>query len=147
MNSAYISSLLFISFYLFLSLLFLGILDLFLNFPGFHRWKFTDVLRNILKIIVSLAWLVILPLCYAQAFNVSRKRIRNSLSFLRDVKEIPPLYIIAVIVYLIPNILSAALFIFPMFRRWIENSDWLVIRFLLWWSQVFMLHFFFTLLT
>ncbi|XP_043804550.1 callose synthase 5 [Manihot esculenta] len=112
-----------------------SILDLFLNFPGFHRWKFTDVLRNILKIIVSLAWLVILPLCYAQAFNVSRKRIRNSLSFLRDVKEIPPLYIIAVIVYLIPNILSAALFIFPMFRRWIENSDWLVIRFLLWWSQ------------
>ncbi|XP_058006426.1 callose synthase 5-like [Hevea brasiliensis] len=112
-----------------------SILDLLLNFPGFHRWKFTDVLRNMLKIIVSLAWFIILPLCYAQAFNVSRRRIRDSLSFLRDVKEIPPLYVIAVVVYLIPNILAAALFIFPMFRRWIENSDWLVIRFLLWWSQ------------
>ncbi|GAB2283143.1 Callose synthase 5 [Dionaea muscipula] len=24
---------------------------------------------------------------------------------------------------------------FPMLRRWIENSDWLIVRFLLWWSQ------------
>ncbi|KAK6152988.1 hypothetical protein DH2020_012627 [Rehmannia glutinosa] len=38
-----------------------SILDLFLNFPGYLRWKFTDVLRSILKIIVSLAWSIILP--------------------------------------------------------------------------------------
>eukprot|EP00257_Ricinus_communis_P021658 XP_015581193.1 callose synthase 5 isoform X2 [Ricinus communis] len=112
-----------------------SILDLILNFPGFHRWQFADVMRNVLKIIVSLAWLVILPMCYLNAFNLSRSRIKESLSFLREVKDIPPLYIVAVIVYLIPNILAAALFIFPMFRRWIENSDWLLIRLLLWWSQ------------
>ena len=114
----------------------LGILDLILNFPGFHRWKITDVLRNVLKIIVSLAWLIILPMCYIQAFSLSRNRIRDSLSFLREVKGIPPLYIVAVVIYLVPNILAAALFVFPMFRRGIENSDWLVIRLLLWWSQV-----------
>ncbi|PHU00377.1 Callose synthase 3 [Capsicum chinense] len=50
-------------------------------------------------------------------------------------KGIPPLYLMAVAVYLLPNLLTAALFIFPMLRRWIENSDWLVVRFLLWWSQ------------
>ncbi|XP_050206090.1 callose synthase 5 [Mercurialis annua] len=111
-----------------------SILDLTLNFPGFHRWKFADVLRNFLKIIISLAWLIILPMCYLRAFHLSRNTIRQSLSFLRDV-DIPPLYIAAVIVYLVPNLLAAALFIFPMFRRWIENSDWLLIRFLLWWSQ------------
>ncbi|CAF2084895.1 unnamed protein product [Brassica napus] len=45
----------------------LGILDIILNFPGFHRWKFTEILRNILKIAVSLAWCVVLPLCDAQS--------------------------------------------------------------------------------
>ncbi|XP_065874935.1 callose synthase 5-like [Euphorbia lathyris] len=112
-----------------------SILDFILNFPGFHRWKFTDVMRNILKIVVSLAWVIVLPLCYFGAFSVSSNGIKNSFSFLGEVKRIPPFYIVAVVIYLIPNILTAALFIFPMLRRWIENSDWLVIRFLLWWSQ------------
>ncbi|XP_065866870.1 callose synthase 5-like [Euphorbia lathyris] len=112
-----------------------SILDFILNFPGFHRWKFTDVLRNILKIVVTLAWAIVLPLCYSQAFRVKNNSIENSFSFLSEVKSVPPLYIVAVVIYLIPNILAAGLFLFPMFRRWIENSDWLVIRLLLWWSQ------------
>ncbi|MCD7448465.1 Callose synthase 5 [Datura stramonium] len=113
-----------------------SILDLILNFPGYHRWKFTDVLRNILKIIVSLAWSIILPLFYVQESNSELfTKIRDSLTFLDKMKGIPPLYLMAVAVYLLPNVLTAALFIFPMLRRWIENSDWLVVRFLLWWSQ------------
>ncbi|WCJ39410.1 callose synthase 5 [Euphorbia peplus] len=112
-----------------------SILDFILNFPGFHRWKFTDVLRNILKIVVSVAWAIVLPLCYFQAFKDSSSSLKTSFKFLSEVKSIPPLYILAVVIYLVPNILAAALFIFPMFRRWIENSDWVVIRFLLWWSQ------------
>lgn len=114
----------------------LGILDLVLNFPGFHKWKFTDVLRNVLKIIVSLAWAIILPLCYVHSFKVAPDKIKDLLSFFKEVKDIPALYLLAVAVYMLPNILAAALFIFPMLRRWIENSDWLIIRFLLWWSQV-----------
>lgn len=115
----------------------LGILDFVLNFPGYHRWKFTDVLRNVLKIIVSLAWSIILPLFYVQESNSELfTKIRNSLTFLDKMKGIPPLYLMAVAVYLLPNLLTAVLFIFPMLRRWIENSDWLVVRFLLWWSQV-----------
>ncbi|KAJ6682790.1 GLUCAN SYNTHASE-LIKE PROTEIN [Salix koriyanagi] len=111
------------------------ILDLVLNFPGFHKWKFTDVLRNVLKIIVSLAWAIILPLCYVHSFKAAPDKIKDLLSFFKEVKDIPALYLLAVAVYMLPNILAAALFIFPMLRRWIENSDWLIIRFLLWWSQ------------
>ncbi|KAH8507558.1 hypothetical protein H0E87_009923 [Populus deltoides] len=114
-----------------------SILDLVLNFPGFHKWKFTDVLRNVLKIIVSLAWAIILPLCYVHSFKVAPDKIKDLLSFFKEVKDIPALYLLAVAVYMLPNILAAALFIFPMLRRWIENSDWLIIRFLLWWSQVY----------
>ncbi|KAG4970806.1 hypothetical protein JHK85_037227 [Glycine max] len=32
---------------------------------------------------------------------------------------------------------TAVLFLFPMLRRWIENSDWHIVRFFLWWSQVY----------
>ncbi|CAI0428151.1 unnamed protein product [Linum tenue] len=113
---------------------FKGILDLVLNFPGYHRWKFTDVLRNILKIIVSFAWAVILPLCYSGNLKQVSGFTRG-MDFLRTVKSIPPIYLFAVVVYMVPNILAASLFIFPMLRRWIENSDWLIVRLLLWWSQ------------
>lgn len=120
----------------------LGILDFILNFPGYHRWRFTDVLRNILKIIVSLAWSIILPVCYLhQNKSFSFGKVRDMLSFLDKFKGIPPLYMIAVIIYLLPNILAAVLFIFPMLRRWIENSDWVIVRFLLWWSQVWLFPF------
>ncbi|KAI3491991.1 hypothetical protein L1887_43628 [Cichorium endivia] len=115
-----------------------GILDLVLNFPGYHRWKFTDILRNILKFIDSLAWSIVLPLCYIhQNDNVSTPfgRVNDILSSLDRFEGIPSLYPMAVALYLLPNFLSAALFIFPMLRRWIENSDWRIARFLLWWSQ------------
>lgn len=117
----------------------IGILDIVLNFPGYHRWKCTDILRNVLKIIDSLAWSIVLPLCYIhQNDNNSMPfgRIKDILSSLDRFEGIPSLYLMAVTLYLIPNLLSAALFIFPMLRRWIENSDWLIVRFLLWWSQV-----------
>lgn len=121
---------------LFLAVSMLGLLDVILNFPGFHRWKFTDVLRNILKIIVSLAWCVVLPLCYAQSVSFAPGKLKQWLSFLPQVKGVPPLYIMAVALYLLPNVLAAIMFIFPMLRRWIENSDWHIFRLLLWWSQV-----------
>lgn len=114
----------------------LGLLDVILNFPGFHRWKFTEILRNILKILVSLAWCVVLPLCYAQSVSFAPGVLKQWLSFLPRVKGVPPLYILAVALYLLPNVLAAIMFIFPMLRRWIENSDWHIIRLLLWWSQV-----------
>ncbi|KAL9678012.1 hypothetical protein QQ045_015850 [Rhodiola kirilowii] len=112
-------------------------LDIFLNFPGYHRWQFTDVLRNILKIISSIAWAVILILCYFSSFPVSiPAQLKDFLSFLPQAKKMPALYLMAIAIYIIPNIVAAPLFIFPMLRRWIENSDWHVIRFLLWWSQI-----------
>ncbi|KAH0853208.1 hypothetical protein HID58_093402, partial [Brassica napus] len=81
------------------------ILDIILNFPGFHRWKFTEILRNILKIAVSLAWCVVLPLCDAQSNSSAPGMLKQWISFLpRDVKGVPPLHILAVALYLLPNV-------------------------------------------
>ncbi|XP_059624463.1 callose synthase 5 [Cornus florida] len=112
-----------------------SILDLLLNFPSYHRWKFTDVMRNILKIVVSLVWVIVLPLCYMRSNQFAPDKLKDVMSFLNQVNGVPPLYITVVALYLLPNLLAAVLFVFPMLRRWIENSDWHIIRFLLWWSQ------------
>ncbi|XP_054821590.1 callose synthase 5-like isoform X3 [Prosopis cineraria] len=122
-----------------------SILDLSMNFPGYHRWKFSAVLRNILKLIVSLAWAVILPVCYIHSFNGlphGLEKLFDSLNQVKDISKISPknegipaLYAAVVVLYLLPNLLGAFLFLFPMLRRWIENSDWHIVRFLLWWSQ------------
>ncbi|PWA75022.1 callose synthase 5 [Artemisia annua] len=116
---------------------FQSVLDIVLNFPGYHRWKFTDVLRNILKVITSFAWSFVLPLSYVHQNDISMPfgKVENILSSLNQFEGIPSLYLVAVALYLLPNLLAAALFIFPMLRRWIENSDWLITRFFLWWSQ------------
>ncbi|XP_019437222.1 PREDICTED: callose synthase 5-like [Lupinus angustifolius] len=112
-----------------------SILDLVLNFPGYHRWKFTDALRSFLKVTVSLIWVVVLPLLYIHSFENIPDGIKKLLSFVHQIKGIPPFYILAVALYLLPNLLAAVLFLFPMLRRWIENSDWHLFRLLLWWSQ------------
>ncbi|KAK9102524.1 hypothetical protein Sjap_019778 [Stephania japonica] len=111
------------------------ILDLVLNFPVRHRWKFTDVLRTMLKLIVSIVWVIILPATYMRNAPAAPREIKNLTKWLGQVRGIPPLYIFAVVIYLLPNLLAALLFIFPMLRRWIENSNWHIIRFLLWWAQ------------
>ncbi|XP_052114381.1 callose synthase 5 [Arachis duranensis] len=112
-----------------------SILDLLLNFPGYHRWKFTDVLRNILKVIVSLCWAIILSVFYVHAIKGAPQALKQLLSFLDQIEGNPPLYIFAVASYMLPNLLAAILFLFPMLRRWIENSDWHIVRLFLWWSQ------------
>ncbi|XP_042024280.1 callose synthase 5-like [Salvia splendens] len=113
-----------------------SVLDIILNFPSYIRWKFTGILRTLLKLVVSLAWAVILPSCYLlQSKSFSFAKIKDGFSFLDDVKGVPPLYIAAVAIYLLPNLLNATLFVFPMLRRFIENSDWHIIRMFLWWSQ------------
>uniref|UniRef100_A0A0E0HLT0 1,3-beta-glucan synthase n=1 Tax=Oryza nivara TaxID=4536 RepID=A0A0E0HLT0_ORYNI len=113
-----------------------SILDFVLNFPGHHKCKFLDAMRNILKIIASAAWAVILPFFYISTASKVNLPIKDLDKWFQYVKGVPPLYILAVAVYLIPNILSAALFLLPCFRRWIENSDWRIVRLLLWWSQI-----------
>ena len=117
-------------------MLLVGVLDLVLNFPGYCRWKFSDALRNILKILLSLAWTIALPLLYIQSWPEISIPVKYLDWWLPEVKGIQPLYVMAVMLYMLPNMLGGILFIFPMIRRWIENSDWHIIRLLLWWSQV-----------
>ncbi|KAL8152111.1 hypothetical protein V2J09_021919 [Rumex salicifolius] len=112
-----------------------SVLDFVMNFPGLRRWTFTNVVRNILKIVVSFAWAVALPLFYTDSIGVSSDTFLGTMPLIGDMDDVPPLYVIAVAIYIIPNLLVLALFPFPMIRRWMENSDWLILRLLMWWAQ------------
>ncbi|KAL8143622.1 hypothetical protein V2J09_016654 [Rumex salicifolius] len=112
-----------------------SILDFFINFPGHRRWMFTDVLRSIMKIIVSLAWALALPLLYFRSVDVSHQNFQGLLSFNDNMDGVPPLYVLAVAIYIIPNMLAVAFFPFPLLRGWVEKSDWRILRLLMWWAQ------------
>ncbi|KAH0935378.1 LOW QUALITY PROTEIN: hypothetical protein HID58_012495, partial [Brassica napus] len=109
-----------------------SILDIILNFPGFHRWKFTEILRNILKIASRLVCSLTALRCPVQFFCSWDAEVMD---IIPSTRRVPPLHILAVALYLLPNVLTAIMFIFPMLRRWIENSDWHIIRLHVWWSQ------------
>ncbi|KAH1217044.1 Callose synthase 5 [Glycine max] len=63
--------------------------------------------------------------------------LKQLLFFFKQIRGIPAFYMLAVALYLLPNLLAAVLFLFPMLRRWIENSNWHIVRFFfLWLSQI-----------
>lgn len=107
-----------------------------MNFPFHRRWMFTDVLRNILKIFVSLVWAVALPLLFFQSVDTAPEQFQGWLLIVGKMKGVPPLYVVGVAVYFLPNLLAVALFPFPILRSWLEKSDWLIVRLLMWWAQV-----------
>ncbi|KAK6162846.1 hypothetical protein DH2020_002687 [Rehmannia glutinosa] len=81
------------------------------------------------------SWVVVLPVTYAYSW-------KNPSGFALTIKNWfghgaghPSLFIIAVLIYLSPNMLSALLFSFPFIRRYLERSDYRIVRLMMWWSQ------------
>ncbi|KAJ8432608.1 LOW QUALITY PROTEIN: hypothetical protein Cgig2_032889 [Carnegiea gigantea] len=117
-----------------------SILDLVINCPFQRSWMYSDVLRSVLKLTVSIVWAVALPFFYLNSFDVAApQQILDVLSYVGQLKGVPTLYLMAVALYCVPNVLATAFFLFPMLQRLVEDCDWLIIRFLMWWSQVYFL--------
>lgn len=96
-------------------------------------------LRYIFKAISAAAWVIVLPVTYAFS-------LKNPSGFGQTIKNwfgngtrSPSMFILAVIIYLSPNILSGLLFVFPFMRRYLERSNNGIVKFMMWWSQVYML--------
>lgn len=98
--------------------------------------SFARKLRYVLKLVSAAAWVVILPVTYAYTWSNPSGLSRIIKSWLGNGQNQPSLYILAVVIYLAPNILAAVLFLFPCIRRILESSNVKVITFMMWWSQV-----------
>ncbi|KAK7374973.1 hypothetical protein VNO80_08417 [Phaseolus coccineus] len=75
----------------------------------------------ILKFGQAAAWVIVLSVTY----SITRDNPPGFTS----------LFILAVVVYLSPNMLAAIFFLFPFIRRHLERSNYRVMRQMLWWSQ------------
>ncbi|KAJ7565707.1 hypothetical protein O6H91_02G072000 [Diphasiastrum complanatum] len=112
-----------------------GVLDILFNFNAYHSLKFTGMLRLLLKLVVAAAWVIVLSVLYVHSWDHPGGLLKTIKSWIGHRWKSASLYISAVVIYLLPNVLGALFFLFPMMRRWIENSNWRIVRLLLWWSQ------------
>ncbi|KAL3622395.1 Callose synthase 1 [Castilleja foliolosa] len=112
-----------------------AVLDIIMSWKARMSMSLHVKLRYILKVISAASWVVVLPVTYAYSW-------RDPSGFAQTIKRWfghgnghPSLFIVAVLVYLSPNMLSGLLFLFPLIRRHLERSDYRVVRLMMWWSQ------------
>ncbi|RDX98648.1 Callose synthase 2, partial [Mucuna pruriens] len=112
-----------------------AILDIVLSWKARKVMSLHVKLRYIFKAISAAAWVIILPVTYAYSW-------KNPSGFAQTIKNwfgngtgSPSMFILAVFIYLSPNILSALLFVFPFIRRYLERSNNGVVKLMMWWSQ------------
>jgi hypothetical protein len=118
-----------------------AVLDIVLSYHAYHSLKLLGILRLFLKLLTSAAWFIILTVCYVHTWSHPSGLIKDIQGWLGKSWENSYLYVAAVVVYLVPNIVGGLFFLFPMLRRWIESSNWRIVRSLMWWSQVCFLFF------
>jgi callose synthase len=93
-------------------------------------------LRYVMKVGAAAVWVVVMAVTYAYSW-------KNASGFSQTIKNwfgghshnSPSLFIVAILIYLSPNMLSALLFLFPFIRRYLERSDYKIMMLMMWWSQ------------
>ncbi|XP_077246957.1 callose synthase 3-like [Tasmannia lanceolata] len=110
-------------------------LDIILSWKARRSMSFQVKLRYILKVVSAAAWVIILPVSYAYTWKNPSGLARAIKSWIGNRQDAPSLYILAVVIYLSPNMLGALLFLFPFIRRFLESSNYRIITFMMWWSQ------------
>ncbi|CAH9106641.1 unnamed protein product [Cuscuta epithymum] len=112
-----------------------AILDVILSVKARQSMSFYVKLRYILKFLSAAAWVIILAVTYAYTWQ-------NPPSFAQAIKNLfgnnsnsPSLFILAVVLYLSPNMLAAVFFLFPLIRRFLERSNYKIVMLMMWWSQ------------
>lgn len=112
-----------------------AVLDMILSWKARRSMSFAVKLRYILKVISAAAWVIILPVTYAFTWENPTGLGKTIKSWMGNGRHQPSLYILAVVLYLSPNMLSCSLFLFPIMRRWLESSNFRIIMLIMWWSQ------------
>ncbi|KAL7120710.1 hypothetical protein ACP275_02G139200 [Erythranthe tilingii] len=111
------------------------VLDIVMSWKARKSMSSHVQLRYLLKFVSVSAWVIVLPVTYAFSWKNPSGFAQTIKNWFGNSKGSPSLFIIAVLIYLSPNMLSAVLFLFPLIRRSLERSDYRIVRFMMWWSQ------------
>lgn len=117
-------------------ILFAAILDVILSWKARRSMSFHVKLRYIMKVVAAAAWVVILPVTYAYTWENPPGFAQTIKSWFGNNSSSPSLFILAVVIYLSPNMLALLLFLFPFIRRFLESSNYRIVMLMMWWSQV-----------
>lgn len=112
-----------------------AVLDIIMSWKSRHSMSFHVKLRYLFKAVAAAAWVVVLPVTYAYSWKNPPEFAQTIKNWFGNGSSSPSLFIIAVLFYLSPNMLSALLFVFPFIRRYLERSDYKIVSLVMWWSQ------------
>lgn len=112
-----------------------AVLDIVMSWKARHSMSLHVKLRYIMKVVCAAAWVIILPVTYAYSWRNPPGFAQTIRNWFGNSPSSPSLFLLAVLIYLSPNILSSFLFLFPFVRRSLERSDYKVVRLIMWWSQ------------
>ena len=93
-------------------------------------------LRYVLKVVSAVAWVIVLSVAYALSWKNPSGFTQTLKSWFGNSLSSPSFFIVAIVIYLSPNMLSGLLFIFPTIRRYLERSNNKAVMLMMWWSQV-----------
>ncbi|KAL8139202.1 hypothetical protein V2J09_005203 [Rumex salicifolius] len=113
-----------------------AMLDIIFSFKARHTMSFHVKLRYFLKAISAAVWVIILPVTYAYSWKNASGVAQTIKNWFGDNAASPSIFLVSVLIYVAPNILSALLFLFPFIRRNLEKADNKVAVFIMWWSQI-----------
>uniref|UniRef100_A0AAU6MV01 1,3-beta-glucan synthase n=1 Tax=Paeonia lactiflora TaxID=35924 RepID=A0AAU6MV01_PAELC len=112
-----------------------AVLDVILSWKARQSMSFHVKLRYILKVVSAAAWVIVLPVTYAYTWENPPGFAQTIKSWFGNNSNAPSLFILAVAIYLSPNMLAGLLFLFPFIRRFLERSNYRIVMLLMWWSQ------------
>ncbi|CAL5433839.1 unnamed protein product [Camellia sinensis] len=112
-----------------------AVLDFVLSWKARQSMSLYVKLRYILKVVSAAAWVIILPITYAYTWENPPGFAQTIKSWFGNNSNSPSLFILAIVIYLSPNMLAALLFLFPFIRRFLERSNFRVVMLMMWWSQ------------
>ncbi|KAF8090598.1 hypothetical protein N665_0472s0027 [Sinapis alba] len=97
--------------------LFQVILDIALSWSAIHGMSEDVKLKYILKAVAATLWVILMPLAYEYSHTTHL------------------LFILAILIYLFPSMVSEMLFVVPSIRCYLETSDFKILKCITWWSQ------------
>ncbi|CAA7402084.1 unnamed protein product [Spirodela intermedia] len=109
-------------------------LDIVLSWKAWGNMHSTQIVRYLLKLVVAIVWLIILPIGYSGSMKNPTGLVKFFSNWLGNLRN-QTFFSFAVALYLIPNIVSALLFLLPRLQRKMELSNWRIVIFFLWWSR------------
>ncbi|KAL8099491.1 hypothetical protein AgCh_031937 [Apium graveolens] len=112
-----------------------AMLDVVLNWKARQSMSFHVKLRFILKVLSAAAWVIILPVTYAYTWENPPGLAQTIKNWFGNGSNSPTMFILAVVIYLSPNMLAGILFLFPIIRRYLERSNYRIVMLMMWWSQ------------